>query len=73
MTKKRDVIKRNIIDIDERLPEDFNRAIRENAQDPECVEIPIAYCDRWECFTRFLCREKAPDNNSHNEPTGETP
>ena len=67
MKEKTPVVKRNIIDNSGRLPDEFNDSIKENDQNPECTGAPITYCNRWECYTHFLCLEEKQKSKIQKE------
>jgi hypothetical protein len=37
---------------------DGNRPVANDEGGPVCTRTAVVHCNQWECFTRYLCREK---------------
>ena len=62
MKKTKKVVKR---DIYKHRPAEAGIDQAEITKDDEsddCSGTAIAYCNQWECYTRFICLEKESDN-----------
>ena len=55
---KRDIYKSDRSDISKKRKESSKRLSRS-----ECSGTAVVYCNQWECFTRFLCRDEDSDSD----------
>ncbi len=56
---KRDIYKHSPVEADLNQDEITNEDDSDN-----CSGTAIAYCNQWECYTRFICLEEESDNKS---------
>ena len=69
MKKKKKVVKRDIYkhsNDDVAVNQD---GIAKNDDRSDCSGTAIAYCNQWECFTRFVCLEEESENKRKIDST----
>ena len=61
---KRDIYKHRLVEAD------IDRAeITKDDDRDDCSGTAIAYCNQWECYTRFICLEEESDKKRKIDST----
>lgn len=64
MKKIKKVVKRDVYRDGAKGKSSGAAADSRSAEATSCSRAAVVYCNQWECFTRFLCREDDPDSEA---------
>jgi hypothetical protein len=63
MKKTKKIVKRDIYKSDRSTNVDKNEGSSKRLSRSECSGTAVVYCNQWECFTRFLCRDEDSESS----------
>jgi len=64
MKKTKKIVKRDIYKSGHSESLDKKEISSKRLSRTECSGTAVVYCNQWECFTRFLCRDEDSDSES---------
>jgi hypothetical protein len=63
MKKTKKTVKRDIYKPDRAENIKKSEASSKRLSRSKCSDTAVVYCNQWECFTRFLCRDEDSDSD----------